>query len=169
MAHKKRPDGFPKMTLKNIRRPEPKYFGWRVNIKRGRKAHWRDFPDGPDGPFESLRAAILWRNMMWLRLGPPNRVSVSKRNARNSSGVVGVSREVQRTPSSQIFEVWAAGWNDADRINHRRVFSIDKYGDADAKHRAIAARLAGLAAADKERRRRWAELLYMQNRMLRGG
>jgi len=165
MARKKRPDGFPKITLKNISRPEPRFFGWRANVKRGRKDHYKDFPDGPDGPFESLRAAILWRNMTWARLGPPTRAS--SRNARNTSGVVGVSREVQRLPSGEITEIWAAGWNDADCLNHRRAFSIDKYGNADAKQRAIAARTAGLAAADKERRRRWAEMLYVQNRMLR--
>ena len=167
MARKKRPDGFPKITLRNIIRTEPKFFAWRVNIKRGGTSHYKDFPDGPDGPFESLRAAILWRNMMWARLGPPSHVM--KRHARNASGVVGVSREVQRLASGRITELWAAGWNDADGSDHRRSFTIDKYGEAEAKHRAIAARNAGLAATDKERRRRWAELLYMQNRMLRGG
>lgn len=134
-------------------------------MKRNAKSHWRYFPDGPDGPFESLRQAILWRNSVWLRLGPPERFAT--KHARNSSGVVGVSREVQRTPSGRVVEMWAAGWPDADKAYHRRTFTVDKYGESEARAHAVAARKAGLAAADKERRRRWAELLFMQNRMLR--
>ena len=62
MARKRRPEGFPRITLRNISRAEPKFFGWRVNVKRRRRYHVQHFADGADGPFESLRAAIAWRD-----------------------------------------------------------------------------------------------------------
>ena len=164
---KRRPEGYPRITLRNVSRIELASFGWRVNIKRSRKSYWKDFPDGPDGPFQSLRQAVVWRNSMWARLGPPSHVK--RADKRNATGILGVSREAQRIASGTVFETWVGKWPDADGRSCKESFSIDKYGEADARRRASAARDAGIAATNKERLRRWRELLFMQNRMLRAG
>lgn len=68
MRRKKRPDGMPRVTLKNINRIEGQGQGWRVHVKRQRREHVQYVPDGMDGPFQSLRDAIDWRDGLWRRL-----------------------------------------------------------------------------------------------------
>jgi hypothetical protein len=103
MSGKRRFDGMPFVTLNNINRLEKQAHGWRVHIKRRGREYTQYFPDGWDGPFESLRGAIAWRDETWRTLGPPNHAS-SKATTRSSSGVLGVTREVQKTASGRIVE-----------------------------------------------------------------
>jgi hypothetical protein len=165
MPRQRRPEGFPRVTLKHIQRAEPKFFGWRVNVKRKGRGHVQYFADGPDGPFESLRAAIEWRDAVWERLGPPE--TQSSTDTRSTSGVVGVVHEVQRTSSGAIVETWRASWVDANGKRQRRAFSIDKFGAVEARERAIAARVAGVAETQKQRRRRMLDRVHIHKTMLR--
>ena len=70
MAAKRRPEGMPRVTQKNIYRAEKNACGRRVHCKRQRREYVKYCPDGWEGPFESLRAAIAWRDELWARLGP---------------------------------------------------------------------------------------------------
>jgi hypothetical protein len=157
----RRPEGFARVTLKNISRAEPKFFGWKVHVKRRGHNHVQYFADGTDGPFESLRAALEWRDATWQQLGHPSHVST--RHSRNTSGIIGVRIEV--TPGGT--EHYVAKWLDADRKRHGRAFSIDKYGRDEARRMAIAARAAGVAATKKERDRRLLETLHVHETLLR--
>ena len=123
-------------------------------MKRRRRYHVQYFPDGPDGPFESLRAAIAWRDERWLELGSPTHVQA--RNRRNTSGVTGVRLEVSRAGG----ESYVAKWNDADGRRHGRGFSLDRYGKKEALRLATAAREAGVAATRKDKQRRLLDALY---------
>lgn len=163
---KRRFDGMPRVTLKNINRVEDRCCGWRVHIKRRRREFPRYFPDGPDGPFESLRAAIVWRDEQWAALGSPTHVP-SKPTKRTSTGILGVSREVQRRPSGAIVECYRAAWTTAEGGRGRRSFDIDKYGEVDARLRAIAARKAGEEQAAKQRELRLKEVLHMHDQLIR--
>ncbi len=96
-------DGMPRVTLRHIRRLETEGCGWRVNVKRQRQSHVKYFPDGWDGPFDSLRRAIEWRDAQWEVHGAPTHVP---RNAtrRSNTGILGVSLEVQELASGRIVE-----------------------------------------------------------------
>ena len=117
-----------------------------------------------DGPFQSLRDAIAWRDEIWCRLGSATHVP-STPTARSSSGVLGVTREVLQAASGRIVENYRAGWTDELKRVRRRAFSIDKYGEQQAKRMAIAARLAGVAAAEKARQRSLLDVLHMRRVM----
>lgn len=157
MPRKGRPRGFPRISLSNITRAEPKFYAWYVNITHRTKSYTRYFADGPDGPFESLRAAISWRDATWARVGAPSKVHLPAPSGR----VVGVSLEVRAAGDRYV-----AMWTNADGKWDRKRFSVDKYGKAKAHSLAIATREAGVAATAKERGRRLVERLYMHKKVL---
>lgn len=168
MGRKKRPDGMPRVTLKNIHRIEGQGHGWRVHVKRQRREYVQYFPDGMDGPFQSLREAIDWRDALWRRLGPPTHVP-ARATRRSSSGVLGVTREVQRTASGRIVETYRAAWTDADKKVRRRCFSVDRYGEAEARRMAIEAREQGQADSVRGRATRLLDTLHMHRTLVEGG
>lgn len=159
MAAKRRPEGMPRVTLKNIHRAEKNACGWRVHCKRLRREYVKYFPDGWDGPFASLRAAIAWRDELWARLGPPTHVPV-KATRRSSTGTLGVTREACRIESGTVVENYRAGWTDAGGTRRRRGFSIDKYGEEVARRMALKARRDGEVAAAKGREGKLLDVLH---------
>ena len=159
MPRKGRPRGFPRISLLNITRAEPEFYAWLVSVTRRRKSHTRFFADGPDGPFESLRAAISWRDATWARVGAPSKVRLLPAP---DGRVIGVTLEVRA-----VGDRYVAMWIDADQRWHRKRFGVDKYGKAKANRLAIAAREAGVAATAKERQRRLLERLHMHRTVLR--
>lgn len=167
MTRKRRPDAMPFVTLKNIGRLEKAGYGWRVHIKRRGREYTKYFPDGWDGPFESLRQAIAWRDEAWLRLGPPTHAA-SKPTTRSSSGVLGVTREVQNTASDRVVENYRASWCDSTGRVRRRTFSVDKYGEEEAKRLALEARHAGLKAAGKAKRQMMLDVLHTHRQLVGG-
>lgn len=149
----------PKVTLKNINRVEVEAHGWRVHIKRRRRAYVQYFPDGMDGPFESLRAAIGYRDRLWRELGPPTHVPV-KATRRSTSGVVGVHHEVQQIASGRVVENWVAAWTTADGGRQRRAFSLDKWGNQEARRMAVEARAAGVRETARARQKKLLDVLH---------
>ena len=154
----------PRVTLKNVNRIEKSAHGWRVHIKRQRREYVQYFPDAMDGPFQSLRDAIAWRDEMWRTLGIPYQVR-SVATTRSSTGVLGVTREVQ-LKSRLIFEGYRAAWTDETKHVRKRSFSIDKFGEQPAKEMAIAARRAGVAAAEQAKQRRLLDVLNMHREIV---
>lgn len=148
----------PQVTLRYIHRIEGDGYGWRVHITRRQLQHWRYFPDGPDGPAESLVRAIGWRDAMWRQVGPARheRPTVTERC---TTGTVGVSLEHYRTTSGNIAHRYRAMWTDGAGELRRRSFSIDKYGDGPARAMAIKARAQGVADAARVRRVQLLDLL----------
>lgn len=158
MPRRGRARDLPKVTLKYIHRVELDGWGWRVLITRAPRQEWRFFSDGADGPFDSLRAAIAWRDETWRRLGPS--AHARRRGPRPSvTGLVGVTREVVRR-NGRVYEKYRAAWLDADDQPRKRTFSIDRYGEQDARRRAARARRDGVAEADRIRRQRLEEQLH---------
>ena len=154
-----RPKGMPKVTLQHIQRLEVEGHGWRVHITRRGKTHAHYYPDGADGPFASLRAAIDWRDELWARLGPATHVPV-KATKRSSTGTLGVTREACRIESGTVVENYRAGWTDAGGTRRRRGFSIDKYGEEVARRMALKARRDGEVAAAKGREGKLLDVLH---------
>lgn len=159
MAAKRPPDNMPRVTLKNINRVEQGACGWRVHCKRLRREYVKYFPDGWDGPFDSLRAAIAWRDELWARLGPSTHVPI-KATKRSSTGILGVTREAYAIASGTVVESYRAFWTDATGHTRRRGFSIDKYGEETARRMALKARRDGEVAAAKGREGKLLDVLH---------
>jgi hypothetical protein len=165
MPRRGRARHLPKVTLKYIHRIEFSGWGWRVLVNRAPHQEWRFFADGADGPFESLRSAIAWRDETWRRLGPA--AHARRRGSRPSTtGIVGVSHEVTRQ-DGRVYEKYRAAWLDADGHPRKRTFSIDRFGEAEARRRAARARRDGVAEADRARRERLADLLHGHRQVVR--
>ena len=165
MAAKRRPKGMPKVTLQHIQRLEVEGHGWRVHITRRGKTHAHYCPDGTDGPFASLRAAIDWRDQLWREVGPA-RHARPKVTARCLTGVVGVIREIYKTTSGGMAQRYRATWNDESDRSCRRSFSIDRYGEEAAKRMAIDARQKGVAAVDRIRTGQLLDMLHTHKQLV---
>jgi hypothetical protein len=150
-----------RVTLKNIHRLEKEGHGWRVHVTRGYRAWAKYFPDGADGPFGSLRSAVVWRDGLWRRVGPPTHTHAV---AKQSPGPIGVNRETKHWPSGRAYDYWVATWIGPDGRQHDRTFSVNKFGEQDARRLAVEARRAGVAATAKLRERRLLDVLHAHQR-----
>lgn len=164
---KYRRDGMPRITLDNIKRLEKHGCGWRVHIKRQRREYTEYFPDGWDGPFESLRGAIAWRDRQWEALGGPTHVP-QKATRRSLTGILGVSYESQELPNGRVVENYRAFWTKADGGPGKRSFSVDKYGRDEALQLAMRARREGDAEAKRRRRGKLLDVLHTHQQLLSG-
>lgn len=102
------------------------------------------------GQAGARRAAIAWRNRMLLALPPPLRVS--RKDVRNTTGVVGVHLDWCRDKQRRIHYSYRASWPDPSGKTVRRSFAVKKYGEEQALALAARARRGGLrdlAAATK--------------------
>jgi hypothetical protein len=125
------------------------FYGWVVKIKRRKREHVKYFRDENAGPPESLERAIAHRDRLFRELAPPTKIMVTHR--RNTTGIIGVSREVSRTSSGGLAENWVGKWVELDGKSRRRAFSVNKYGEEEAKapgsSRRVGRRSSGLSAS----------------------
>lgn len=128
MPRRGRPRDLVKVTLKHIRRIENDGWGWHVYFTRRRAPAWKFFADGADGPYDSLKAAVAWRDQRWIELGPA-RHARERGSKPSSTGVVGVSFEVSES-DGRTYEKFRARWTEASGEPGRRNFSINRYGKA---------------------------------------
>jgi AP2 domain len=150
-------------TLNWIYREErPGFQGWVVKVRREKRESLRYFNDVPQGPVESMRRAIAYRDQLLQRLGAPTHMDRKHRG--NKSGVLGVCREIYKTSSGGIGENCVASWVDEARRRHRRAFSIQKYGEDEANARATAARRKGVQESLAARHRLMLETFAVRNR-----
>lgn len=153
-------------NTKNIYRYEHHYFtGWVVRATRRsirgavldvESDHYVKYFADPDGDSAvSLRAAMAYRDRLVDRLPFPFRVK--RRNKLNRTGVIGVALTRERTRRGRILRRYAAYWPETyGGRPKKKTFSLAKYGAAEAKRLAIAARKKGLKQlfADAMRQRR---------------
>jgi len=129
------------VSRRNIVRHEHdplKGYGWEVIVNR-RGKYYREFFADPHygGKRGALVAAQSYRDDLLARLPPP--LPVKTRNARNTSGVVGiviVDKPRKEYSTTYVIAHWPGG-----RIS----FSADKLGFDEAWRRALAARTDALA------------------------
>lgn len=129
--------------------------GHQVRIMRKGKAVSKFFSDSHyGGKRKSLDAARKYRDSLVNKLGPADTGPHDDPSARNTSGIVGVRRrEAVRDTSKWTYYhyFWEASWTDENGERQKRNFSVNKYGEQEAKKKAIAARKRGIAAAKKAR------------------
>lgn len=125
--------------------------GWNARYMREGVPFSQMFADSKYGsPEGALAAAIEWRNQAEELLPPRDRreyANIGHRN--NQSGHTGVYRTPQhyRVDGTPVY-YWTASWCPQPGKRKHRSFSVDKYGEDEAKRLAIKAREEAIAHLD---------------------
>ncbi len=99
----------------------------------------RFFADGLcGGKQKSLKTAKAWRDTIFKQhgLNPNSRRSIRHSNARNQTGVVGVSVQ-WITKGEYQYKHYVVSWCPKPYVQKKKVFSAHKYGDDQAREIAI--------------------------------
>ncbi|OYV07153.1 MAG: hypothetical protein CFE26_02465 [Verrucomicrobiales bacterium VVV1] len=116
-------------------------YGWQVRLQRGGVRHARYFPDrASGGSQQSLAAAVAWRDELLANLADERQTRVCATSARNSSGVIGVSRVIIRSGDGVEYLFWQASWTPVQGRRQSIRFSVRRHGDEAAFQLAVAAR-----------------------------
>ena len=122
--------------------------GWQVRLQRRGSKYAKYFSDrlhgGSSGAFAQAR---LWRDRLLKRLESEESVRICRRSARNSSGVVGVSKVTVVAANGVEYQFWQATWSPEPGRRRCIKFSIRRYGDQQAFEMAVRARQEGAGLA----------------------
>ncbi len=132
-------------AIARIDLPDASTHGWQVRLQRRGTKYGKYFADRSwGGPREAYEAARLWRNDLIARLDADDRsVRVCRRSARNSSGVVGVSKVAVSAPTGATYYFWQATWSPNPGERRCVRFSVRRHGDREAFRLAVEARREG--------------------------
>ncbi|MGC9451002.1 MAG: AP2 domain-containing protein [Oceanipulchritudo sp.] len=119
--------------------------GWFVRGYRNGKTWSRLFSDMKcGGRRKALEAARGFRDELHQKLGEmpgrPRARRVVTRDARNTTGVLGVCRTAKKGPNGRVNEVYSVSWRPAPGVQKCTSFSIRKYGEKRAFQLAVAHR-----------------------------
>ena len=119
---------------------------FRIVIHRDKKLTQEYFFFGVKKSEADARAAAIARWKVLRKTLPViTRVAFAEIERRKSrTGVVGVTR-VMQTVKGFEYDFWRATWTGRRGERHIRVFSVNKYGEDEAKKLAVKARRDGLA------------------------
>lgn len=132
-------------AIARIDLPSASTHGWQVRMQRRGVKHGKYFADrGFGGPRQAYEAARSWRNELVARLEAEEHAArICRRSARNSSGVVGVSRIAVSAANGATYFFWQATWCPAPGERRCVKFSVKRHGDRQAFRLAVAARKEG--------------------------
>jgi hypothetical protein len=124
--------------------------GWLVRGYKNGKRYSKLFSDRKSGTSEeALQHARVFYDELILRLkAMPSRPRAKKivyRDARNSTGVIGVSRLKKIGKNGNTLEFYSVTWRPAPGVQKCTSYSIGKYGEEEAFKRAVICRYNGLA------------------------
>ncbi|MEO1834409.1 MAG: hypothetical protein ABGZ49_02860 [Akkermansiaceae bacterium] len=131
-------------ALARIDLPDAGTHGWQVRLQRRGVKYARYFSDRRHGGKRgSYNFAQRWRDRLLRRLESEECVRICRRSARNSSGVVGVSKVTVIASSGTEYRFWQATWS-PESGNRRCVkFSVRRFGERGAFKKAVEARQKG--------------------------
>lgn len=131
-------------AITRMERAESSTFGWQVRLQRRGMRYAKYFADrGHGGSDASLAAARIWRDRLLKTFAEDDRARVCSRSARNSSGVVGVSKVTITGPNGVTYYFWQATWSPAPGQRRSIRFSVKKHGEEEAFKLAVQARQNG--------------------------
>lgn len=134
-------------AIARIDLPDASTHGWQVRMQRRGRKYGKFFADRlHGGRRESYRAARAWRDAMIERLDqrePGPRICL--KSARNSSGVVGVSKVVVTASNGATYHFWQATWCPEPGQRRCVKFSIRRHGERRAFRLAVEARREGVS------------------------
>ena len=130
--------------LTRIENMKTRVDGWWVRIQRNGVMYSEFFKDSD---YESKWAALNAARNHYFKLArehPRSRKAYAERMT-HRSGIVGVRRVIKPSKGHE-YESWIATWSPRMGANQKtKSFSIDKYGEKEAKRLAIEARKKGVA------------------------
>lgn len=134
-------------AIARIDLPGASTHGWQVRLQRRGRKYGKFFADRMHGGArEAYRVARAWRNALVERLDerePGPRVCL--KSARNSSGVVGVSKVAVSASNGEKYFFWQATWCPEPGERRCVKFSIRRHGDRQAFRLAVEARREGVS------------------------
>jgi hypothetical protein len=121
--------------------------GWNFRLRVAGRIESKFFSDRSyGGKKNALAVARMYRNARLEQLGSKDIMRrVGRKNSRNSSGIVGVSR-MAIMANGKEYICWSAQWPLLGGKHCIRRFSVLKFGEEEAKRLAIQARNKGLNA-----------------------
>jgi hypothetical protein len=119
--------------------------GWFVRGYKNGKTFSKLFSDLKCGGSEkALELARTYRDKLHGELGKidsrPRGRRIAYRDARNSTGVLGVCKTRKKGPNGTVSEVYSVTWRPEPGVQKCTSFSIRKYGDKSAFRMAVAHR-----------------------------
>lgn len=136
-------DYSPNYAIARIDLPDQRTHGWQVRLQRRGIKYAKFFSDSSYGnPNRSLHIARQWRDKLLneLRSQAQNQARICTRSARNSSGVVGVSKISVSAANGATYYFWQATWSPEPGKRCCVKFSIKRYGETEAFELAVQAR-----------------------------
>ena len=119
--------------------------GWFVRGYRNGKTYSRLFSDLKCGDREgALKEARSFRDQLLEKLEEipvqPRSRRIVTRDARNTTGVLGVCRTAKKGPNGTVNECYSVSWRPSPGVQKCTSFSIRKYGEKKAFQLAVAHR-----------------------------
>ena len=132
-------------AIARIDLPKASTHGWQVRLQRRGQKYGKYFADRQfGGAGLAYQAAKRWRDEL-IDLIDDDRPAarVCLKSARNSSGVVGVSKVAVSAASGETYYFWQATWCPAPGERRCVKFSVRRHGDRQAFRLAVEARREG--------------------------
>jgi hypothetical protein len=121
--------------------------GWQVRMQRRGERYGKFFADGQSGgERQSYETARKWRDRLIAGFEEDSRARVCLKSARNSSGVVGVSKVSVSAGNGSTYHFWQATWCPSPGERRCVKFSVKRHGDRQAFRLAVEARRDGVAS-----------------------
>ena len=121
--------------------------GWQVRLQRRGEKFSRFYKDSDyKSKDTALRSARRFYNQLCKENPKSTRQDHAQRKTARTGEIVGVRRllKVDKRWGGNIYEVWEAKWSQEKYQRRVKTFSIEKYGEEQAKRLAIEARRQGL-------------------------
>lgn len=136
--------------MRYIQRVDNRHHAWKVAVRRMNQYLHQYFTDSAHGgTAQALAAAMAWRDKTVAELTDVDYAVWRREWMRptNKSGIVGVTRGIilkKRGKRTVKLAHWQAYWQNANGKRSTRSFSVNKYGEQEAKQMAISARENGM-------------------------
>lgn len=132
-------------AIARIDLPDASTHGWQVRLQRRGRKFGKYFADRQfGGSRQAYGEARRWRDELVERLRD-EAARICAKSARNSSGVVGVSKVAVAAANGETYYFWQATWCPEPGRRRCVKFSIRKHGERQAFRLAVEARREGVS------------------------
>lgn len=127
----------PEFAISRLDQPSVGTHGWQVRLQRKGVRYGRFFSDSAWGGREaSLSLAVRYRDRIISHVERPESERSSRSHSlpssRNTSGVVGVTKIIQRSANGDEYRFWQASWTTTEGKRKTVRYSVLKHGDKEA-------------------------------------
>ena len=129
-------------AIARIDLPDQRTHGWQVRLQRRGIKYAKFFSDSSYGdPYTARANARAYRDKLISKLEEQSnsQARICTRSARNSSGVIGVSKISVTAANGTTYHFWQATWSPEPGKRCCVKFSIQRYGESEAFELAVQA------------------------------